>query len=438
MLAWVTNPASYTVNPFAIPMAFTAALVLGIGALVGLREDRSQVTLSFLLVALTITVWMAAFSFMYCATDPRLALWWAKVAYLGVPCIPAAIYHFTVAVLRLSPRYAYAVRLNWWMSALFVVAIVGTDRLITGLARYWWGYYPQYGVLSAPYLTFFFAVMILSLRHYWQAFRQATPGTAHYHRVRAFFIAFAIVYLGSVDYLAKFHIPLYPFGYVPVCAFVLMVGRIMWRYHLVDLTPAFAATEILETMHGAVVVVDLDDRIQLVNRATVKLLGYRDTDLLGQPMTLIATSPMPLRPSPEGLPRDAWVRDREMTWTHREGHPRDVSVSASVLSDRHQPVGIVYVAIDITDRKQEAAKLEVLNQTLIQRAAELVVANQELERFNQLAVGRESRMLELKREVNELAAALGKPPPYDLSFMTDGDESAGTGTAAGSRRLPQG
>lgn len=42
--------------------------------------------------------------------------------------------------------------------------------------------------------------------------------------------------------------------------------------------------------------------------------------------------------------------------------------------------------------------------------------NEEMDRFNQLAVGREMRMVELKRQVNELARALGKPEPYDVSF----------------------
>lgn len=40
----------------------------------------------------------------------------------------------------------------------------------------------------------------------------------------------------------------------------------------------------------------------------------------------------------------------------------------------------------------------------------------DLERLNRLAVGREMRIIELKREVNALAAKAGLPPPYDLSF----------------------
>lgn len=47
---------------------------------------------------------------------------------------------------------------------------------------------------------------------------------------------------------------------------------------------------------------------------------------------------------------------------------------------------------------------------------ELVTANEELQRFNRAAVGRELRMVELKKEVNELRAKLDQPGRYKLDF----------------------
>ncbi len=44
----------------------------------------------------------------------------------------------------------------------------------------------------------------------------------------------------------------------------------------------------------------------------------------------------------------------------------------------------------------------------------------ELTRFNQAAVGRENRMIELKKEVNQLAARLGEPSKYNLDFVEEG------------------
>ena len=50
---------------------------------------------------------------------------------------------------------------------------------------------------------------------------------------------------------------------------------------------------------------------------------------------------------------------------------------------------------------------------------------QELERFNRLTVGREQRMIELKREVNEMAHKGGLAPPYDLAFAESGKGGIG-------------
>ena len=63
---------------------------------------------------------------------------------------------------------------------------------------------------------------------------------------------------------------------------------------------------------------------------------------------------------------------------------------------------------------------ETLEKRVAKRTKELAQSNAKLERFNRLAVGREERMLELKGQVNELSKALGKPPPYDLSFLQKG------------------
>lgn len=53
---------------------------------------------------------------------------------------------------------------------------------------------------------------------------------------------------------------------------------------------------------------------------------------------------------------------------------------------------------------------------LKQAQASLEAKVAELERFKEVTVGREQRMIELKKEVNGLNRALGRPEPYDLTF----------------------
>jgi hypothetical protein len=66
---------------------------------------------------------------------------------------------------------------------------------------------------------------------------------------------------------------------------------------------------------------------------------------------------------------------------------------------------VMHHAEDITERKRA-------EEALAQRVLEL-------ERFHSLAVGRELRMIELKRQVNQLSEQLGKEAPYDVSFAEE-------------------
>jgi hypothetical protein len=65
--------------------------------------------------------------------------------------------------------------------------------------------------------------------------------------------------------------------------------------------------------------------------------------------------------------------------------------------------GVVLTFVDITER---------------QRTLE------ELTRFNKAAVGRENRMIELKKEINELLGRLGEPSRYSLDFLKEAAHSA--------------
>ena len=66
---------------------------------------------------------------------------------------------------------------------------------------------------------------------------------------------------------------------------------------------------------------------------------------------------------------------------------------------------------DITERKQAETEMR-------RRAEALQAANEELTRFNRVTVGRELRIIELKKQVNDLRAQLGQPPRYAAALNT--------------------
>jgi len=82
----------------------------------------------------------------------------------------------------------------------------------------------------------------------------------------------------------------------------------------------------------------------------------------------------------------------------------------------------------VTRLQELYASLEMAVQ---QRTEELAISNEklrqkmrQLEQFNRLAVGREQRMIELKRQVNEFARKAGAAPPYKSSEQRHADSVA--------------
>ena len=359
------NPTDYFLNTHAFPMIVTAVATLFLGIFVFANERGSAESRFLLVVTLIISLWLAAFSLMYCSNNEATALRWARKAYLLFPFFPAAIYHFTVVVLKLPRRFHNFAALGWAASGGIWFLMDMTQQLIEGVYHYEWGYYPKYGWLGWPFLVFFFTMMSLSLRHYWTEYRLAGEG-AHKKRTQYFLIAFLIASLGSFDYLAKYGVPIYPFGFIFVLAAVMVLVWTIWHYHLVDLTPAFAAEIILGTMNGAVFVTDMEKKIRVVNRFACQMLGYDEAALVGKPLTIV-------RPKNTAIAEEAeWkgeFRDKITQCASKTGTKIDINLSSSILRDnRNNPVGQVFVALDLTGiRRAETAlrESEILLQDIL-------------------------------------------------------------------------
>jgi PAS domain S-box-containing protein len=76
--------------------------------------------------------------------------------------------------------------------------------------------------------------------------------------------------------------------------------------------------------------------------------------------------------------------------------------------------------IAISELEDEIEERKRMEAELRQAAQELQAANEELTRFNRIMVGRELRMIELKKEVNELCGKVGESSRYPLDYEKEG------------------
>ena len=343
--------AGLAFRPAAIPTLATALAALSLGAAVVRRERFSRVSLLFLLVPLTIAMWLCCFSLMFCSQDEGTALAWARAAYLGIPFIPAAIYSFTVAATGTGRKRRPVVAAIWLVSALASAVFVGTRAFLEGLYRYPWGFYPRFTRLGLAYVAFFVAVLLLSLHEHWID-SKAAETERHRSRSRSYLLAFFVGSLGSVDYLPAYGVFVYPIGFLPVLAFIALTARAVRRHRLADITPSLAAPQILATMADPLVVCDAEDHVRLVNPAACRLLGYEERQVLGMPVESLVIGDG-LREALRGRP----ARLEEAALRAADGARVDVSLSIAPFQEDGLHAGAVLIARDVRERKAAESAL---------------------------------------------------------------------------------
>ncbi|HSQ04435.1 MAG TPA: PAS domain S-box protein, partial [Burkholderiales bacterium] len=175
---------------------------------------------------------------------------------------------------------------------------------------------------------------------------------------------------------------------------------------------------IVNSSDDAIIGKDLNGIITSWNIVAEHLFGYRAQEAIGQPVTMLVP--------PDRLHEEDEIRKRlkggesvkhfETVRLRKNGSPLEISLTISPIKDATgQVIGASKVARDITARKQA-------DKALAQSHAELQLRAEELARFNSVAVGRELRMIELKKEVNELCQRHGEVERYPLEFEREGKE----------------
>jgi len=150
---------------------------------------------------------------------------------------------------------------------------------------------------------------------------------------------------------------------------------------------------------------DTSGTIISVNDSFARVHGYTVEEMLQlglDGLDVEGTAPVPAR-----LQRvmAGEILTFEVEHIHKDGHTFPLEVTAYLISVGDEQL-IIAVHRDISERKAAQVKLLRLNEELEQRVRdrtkELERRNHELEQMNKSFVGRELRMVELKKRITEL------------------------------------
>ena len=176
-----------------------------------------------------------------------------------------------------------------------------------------------------------------------------------------------------------------------------MEGEVLVFNHI-----AAYSRSLIEASLDPLVTISPEGTITDVNEATIKVTGVSRETLLGTDFSKYFTAPEEAREVYQEVFAKGFVTDYPLTIRHENGHFTDVLYNASVYRDAGGNVlGVFAAARDMTAQKRAEAEIAEQRGRDLERLAEL-------EGFQRLTVGRELKMIELKKEILELQMRLTK------------------------------
>src|SRR4030042_1540312 len=153
---------------------------------------------------------------------------------------------------------------------------------------------------------------------------------------------------------------------------------------------------ILESVRDGLVILDKTGKIIQVSESLVEIGGYSKEELIGKRLKLMTMfTPKSLAQMMMNFVRTltgSEIMPYEVEATTKNGNKMFGEISGNPLRSKGKIVGVVALIRDITERKKTEQELKE--------------KNEDLEKFNKFAVGRELKIIELKNKIRELEKKL--------------------------------
>lgn len=188
------------------------------------------------------------------------------------------------------------------------------------------------------------------------------------------------------------------------------------------------AENTIATVRQPLLVLDKELRVESANRAFYQVFRVAPTATIGKFIYELGNRQWDISRLRELL-EEVLPQSRAIEDFHVEHEFDTIGIKIMLLNARriHAPrrdgERILLAIEDITERKQAEAALQQSHLRLQSHA-------DELSRFNHAAVGRELRMIELKKEINELCRRCGEPVRFALEFEPEGHDGNGDSRAS--------
>lgn len=363
-----------TVN--IISSLISATICFALACFVFSKNHKSAITIMFSVLCIAFSFWsFTQFQIRQAESADRVATW---ITFSGFwPITIPLLLHFVLEFSKYIRKkvFRYSLYLTYTLAGLFSVLNIVSIDFIPSHYTWGWGY-------ETPDLTEYFASkiwaaltaifsMILLFYCSRNAINTSLRKQAHYILWGIFVVFLASVVTELVFPLLDIHVP-----DMTHTSFTLMsgfVGWAIWRHRLFSLNSSTAADTIIGTMSDALAVVNLDHKIEIVNKSLLRMLDYSESDLIGADLYSIIGSLKHPDTTLTTLLKKDFISDIETTFKKKDGTLIPISLSWSVLKENTIFRGFVFIARDMSEREKVKATLQKAHDDLEKRIEERTI-----------------------------------------------------------------
>lgn len=370
---------------------------------------KNQMNLIFSAILFLLSFWIFTQNFFRTAKSIEEAEFWLSFASFTWPFVLSLTLNFVLIYAGktkiLEKKITYAII---YIPVLIFSSIELTTDLLTGPPmKAAWGYFYTIPDNPVNYASFAWAILMGSASLF-VVFRHFMEAKERELRVQASFVSVGLAIPLISNIINEFIFPMLSLNRIdevfPFSSFImsLFISYAILRHKLFPLTPESVADDVLSSMADGMVLVDAEGKITYANQAIHKMLGYSQDEILGMYADSLFGEGSANFSSMKQKITESGTSYSETLFRKKDGKTVTVLVSLSVVSDKGKNArGFVLNARDIGRIKRE-------EEEMLKKNKELQEKTEELEKINRMAVGREQKMIELKKRIAELEEELSK------------------------------
>ena len=229
-------------NLYALFPTITSVLFLFMGLFVYLKNKKQLINQVYLLFCLSVFLWLFPFSLMYWSRNIITAYHYAKIGFIGVLTIPICMFYFVAVFLNKDKQYEKMLKILTILTIPCAIINFFTPVFYSGIKICFWGYYPiagkLYFIILLQFLVLFCYAILLLLKNV----HNPNFSAIKQQQTKYILVAFCITSFGGVDYITKYPLELYPFGYILILLFIVIMAMSIIKYNLMDIKLAVTKT----------------------------------------------------------------------------------------------------------------------------------------------------------------------------------------------------